>query len=190
MSFCGATDTLVFDFWWRLLWGSKPEWAALFALGRGFVMYVPCNSALVQQLLTSWRPAWQPSRSHPRTCEQFVVSLLDWYIVGAGRPRGRNSCRTWTGRGFTGTFIDGAGGAEPRTMVARRGGGRTTHHARGRGRLLSTHGHSAKRHVPTDLWLHYSYSQVSHMPFSLNSLGPIHTKRQWKREPKRRKRKQ
>ena len=35
MSFCGTTDTLVLDFWWHLLWVSKPEWAALFALGRG-----------------------------------------------------------------------------------------------------------------------------------------------------------
>ena len=24
--FCGATDTPVSDFWWRLLWVSKPEW--------------------------------------------------------------------------------------------------------------------------------------------------------------------
>ena len=24
--FCGATATLVLDFWWRLLWVSKPEW--------------------------------------------------------------------------------------------------------------------------------------------------------------------
>ena len=33
--FCGATDTPVLDFWWRLLWVSKPEWAALSALGGG-----------------------------------------------------------------------------------------------------------------------------------------------------------
>ena len=25
-SFCGATDTPVLDFWWHLLWVSKPEW--------------------------------------------------------------------------------------------------------------------------------------------------------------------
>ena len=24
--FCGATDTTVLDFWWHLLWVSKPEW--------------------------------------------------------------------------------------------------------------------------------------------------------------------
>ena len=28
--FCGATDMPVFDFWWRLLWVSKPECAAFF----------------------------------------------------------------------------------------------------------------------------------------------------------------
>ena len=33
--FCGATDTPVLDFWWCLLWVSKPEWAALFTLERG-----------------------------------------------------------------------------------------------------------------------------------------------------------
>ena len=35
MSFCGATDTPVLGSWWHLLWVSKPEWTALFALGRG-----------------------------------------------------------------------------------------------------------------------------------------------------------
>ena len=24
--FCGATDTPILDFWWHLLWVSKPEW--------------------------------------------------------------------------------------------------------------------------------------------------------------------
>ena len=35
MSIYGATDTPVLDFWRCLLWVSKPEWAALFALSRG-----------------------------------------------------------------------------------------------------------------------------------------------------------
>ena len=42
MSFHGATDTLVLDFWRRLLWVSKPEWAALFTLGR-----VACDEHLM-----------------------------------------------------------------------------------------------------------------------------------------------
>ena len=31
---------------------------------------------LMQHLLTSWRPVWQPSRSHPRTCKQWTNYLL------------------------------------------------------------------------------------------------------------------
>ena len=34
-SFYGATDIPVLDFWWCLLWVSKPERASLFALGKG-----------------------------------------------------------------------------------------------------------------------------------------------------------
>ena len=33
--FCGATDTPIVDVWLHLLWVSKLEWAALFALGQG-----------------------------------------------------------------------------------------------------------------------------------------------------------
>ena len=35
MSIFGAPDTPVSDFWWRVLWDSKQEWAALFALDGG-----------------------------------------------------------------------------------------------------------------------------------------------------------
>ena len=35
MSIFGATGTSASDFWWCLLWVSKPEWAALFVLDRG-----------------------------------------------------------------------------------------------------------------------------------------------------------
>ena len=36
ISFFGATGTPVLNFWWRLLWVSKPEWVlALFAFCRG-----------------------------------------------------------------------------------------------------------------------------------------------------------
>ena len=28
--FCGATDTPILDFWWRLVWVSKPEWVLPF----------------------------------------------------------------------------------------------------------------------------------------------------------------
>ena len=35
MSICGTTETPVLDFWWRLLWVSKLEWATLFELCGG-----------------------------------------------------------------------------------------------------------------------------------------------------------
>ena len=44
--FCEDTDTPVLDFWWRLLWVSKPVGSALFALGRG-VQYIRLDSPLV-----------------------------------------------------------------------------------------------------------------------------------------------
>ena len=58
MSFLGATGTPVSDFWWHLLWVSKPEWAALFTEAN--VMYVPWDPPLVLHLLTSWQLAWLP----------------------------------------------------------------------------------------------------------------------------------
>ena len=39
-SFLWGTDITVLDFWWCLLWVSKPEWVTLFALGGG--IYVTC----------------------------------------------------------------------------------------------------------------------------------------------------
>ena len=35
MSIFGTTDAPVLNFWWCLLWVSKPEWETLFALGWG-----------------------------------------------------------------------------------------------------------------------------------------------------------
>ena len=40
---------------------SKTEWATLFMLGRGVRVTCPWDSPRVQDLLTSWWPAWQPS---------------------------------------------------------------------------------------------------------------------------------
>ena len=61
--FYGATDAPVLDFWWRLLWVSKPERAALFELSRGIcvTLHVPWDSPLLRHLPTSWQPAWQLS---------------------------------------------------------------------------------------------------------------------------------
>ena len=56
MSFYGATDTPVLDFWWCILWFSNPEWSDLFALGGG----VPQDS----QFPLPFRP-WS---QHGRDC--------------------------------------------------------------------------------------------------------------------------
>ena len=65
MSFYGATDTPVLDFWCPL-WVSKPEWAVLIALTWCLLpdIYLWCN--------TCWQASWQPSHSHPQTWEQCI----------------------------------------------------------------------------------------------------------------------
>ena len=73
--FCGATDTPVLDFWWNLLWVSKPEEAALFTLGRGiwityYLRFI--SGATPANLLAASK---QPSHSLPCTCEQALVGL-------------------------------------------------------------------------------------------------------------------
>ena len=41
MSICGATDTPVLDFWWYLLWVSKPEWVLPYShLAEAYVIYI------------------------------------------------------------------------------------------------------------------------------------------------------
>ena len=57
MFFYEATDTPVLNFWWRLLWVSKPEWAALFALGeavrdeRYFIPKILTNNFSLKNIL-------------------------------------------------------------------------------------------------------------------------------------------
>ena len=63
--FGGATDAPVSDFWWCLLWASKPEWTTLFTLGRGigdvcslrFTSGATPAELLVAELLLSHEPA-------------------------------------------------------------------------------------------------------------------------------------
>ena len=41
MSICGATDTPVLDFWWHLLWVSKPEWVLPYShLVEAYMIYI------------------------------------------------------------------------------------------------------------------------------------------------------
>ena len=59
-----ATDTPVLDFWWHLLWVSKPEWAALFTFGIGIRSLRFTSGVTAANLL---RPAWQPI-AFPHAC--------------------------------------------------------------------------------------------------------------------------
>ena len=47
MSYFGATGTPVLDFWWRLLWVSKPEWFCLIRIAEANVMYISWDPPLV-----------------------------------------------------------------------------------------------------------------------------------------------
>ena len=62
---CGSTDIHVLDFWWCLLWVSKPMCSLICTWQRH----------MVQHLLTFWQPAWQPNQSFPCTCKQALVGL-------------------------------------------------------------------------------------------------------------------
>ena len=65
MSFFGATGTPVLDFWWRLLWVSKPEWVLPYLLFcRGECNVHSQDPPLVLYLLTSWWPARSRSLPH------------------------------------------------------------------------------------------------------------------------------
>ena len=89
--FFGATDTPILDFWWRLLWVSKPEWAALFKLGRG--IHVTCSlrftSGVTPADLLVASKAAEPSLPH--TCKALVGLKPGSYhatvhSVRSGRP--------------------------------------------------------------------------------------------------------
>ena len=82
--FCGATDTPVSDFWWRLLRVFKARvGSALFELSGGIcvTLHIPWDSPLVRHLPTSWWPAWQPGHL-------FHVPARHWWDskVGAIMP--------------------------------------------------------------------------------------------------------
>ena len=65
----GATDTPVLDFWWRFLWVSKTQWAALFTLGRDIC---DVHSLVHLRYNTCWPLG---GHCHPHTCKQALVAL-------------------------------------------------------------------------------------------------------------------
>ena len=44
-------------------------------LADAYMLHNPWDSPLVQHLLTSWQPLWQPSHSFPHTWEQALLGL-------------------------------------------------------------------------------------------------------------------
>ena len=73
-SFLWATNTPILDFLWHLPCVSKPGLTPLLVC---FVTYAQWNPQIPLEwhLLTSWWLAWQPSHSHPHTCEEAFVGL-------------------------------------------------------------------------------------------------------------------
>ena len=72
---------------WVLLWGhwypcfrllvmfplgSKPDGQPYLYLAEVYMLHVPWDSPLVRHLLTSWQPAWQPSRL-------FHIPVIHWW---------------------------------------------------------------------------------------------------------------
>ena len=70
-SYFGAIGTPVLDFWWCLLWVSKPEWVLPYSLvfAEVNVMYIPRDPPLVLYLLTSWQLPLQPVTSPHASAE-------------------------------------------------------------------------------------------------------------------------
>ena len=78
--FCGATDTPVLDFWWHLLWVSKPEWAALFALGGG--IHVTRSLKFTSIVDTCWPLGSQHgSRAVSSTYLRGIGSFLRFRLI-------------------------------------------------------------------------------------------------------------
>ena len=95
LSICGATDAPVLDFWEKLLWISKPEWAPLFTFWQRQMWYtVPeihlwCNTSAVELLLVS-RMYYKYKAAHflkNKSCihwklnSQLTITTLEVYLL-------------------------------------------------------------------------------------------------------------
>ena len=73
-----GTDTPVLDFWWLLLCVSKPEWPALFALGRGIydVHFLRFTSGVTPSQPSDCQHGGQSLSPH--TCYSTGRIIFDW----------------------------------------------------------------------------------------------------------------
>ena len=102
--FCGATDTPILNFWWCLLWVSKPEWVLPYlSLAEAYVlcyMFLRFTSgATPADLLAASMVA---ELSLPHTCKALVGLETRSYhaithSVRSGRPDALPTELSWLG---------------------------------------------------------------------------------------------
>ena len=91
--FCGVTNTSVLDVWWRLLWVSKSEWAAVLVLGKGIcvtyslVIHLWCDTcwllgsqALLSQMGIETRIYGAAAASHYETRQTLYRLSYDGWV--------------------------------------------------------------------------------------------------------------
>ena len=83
----GPPIPLVLDFWWRLLWVSEPEWAALFALGGGV-------RVTRDRVFVFWFVTFSKFSHYDNS---IVLSFPDYYLPRAPmHMSGTANCSTWS----------------------------------------------------------------------------------------------
>ena len=96
MSYFGATDTPVLDFWWYLLWVSKARVGCLICIAEANVMYVPWDPPLVLHIadllmvsiVGHWPGSclsqgyyWHQWGSNPQSRDHEFYALTTWPSV-------------------------------------------------------------------------------------------------------------
>ena len=94
-SFFGATDTPVLDFWWCLLWVSKPELAALFKLCGGVHVTHSLRFTSGATPADLFAASMAAKLSLPHTCEALVGLKTGSYHVGAHSVRSGRHSTDW-----------------------------------------------------------------------------------------------
>ena len=75
---CGATDTLVLDFWWRLSWVSKPGWIALLRSARQSSLFDPhtCRSCVHKHQCDSVPSTECPTGPRSEPVSHFGITFI------------------------------------------------------------------------------------------------------------------
>ena len=87
MSICGATDTPVLDFWWCLLWVSKPEWVLPYSnYVEAYVIYVPWDSPLPVKVRSALSFCCRPSMRTGSSVILIALAVFDNLALLLGLP--------------------------------------------------------------------------------------------------------